>query len=440
MSESNSTEPDSLSESEKQSVPPKRSVRKGFLKVLGLLFVLALAYNAFRSWQAGSELETRLVKLREQGAPLTLDELQTPVLSEDDNAQTWIRRAHPHTTELNRLLSDYQRSEEFDSFRPTPDQIEVLRKAFDEHAEALEFYERAAGCVSLQSDWRIGDQPSASLEIHLESVSEERSIARHCVARAGFLMAEGKFDEALKLGLQMLALSRSVDHQPMVLGYLVGVACRSISLDVIDAVLERSQLTDEQRRQIDSALADCESADGFKHALASERIFGLAMFRSEMFGGPLQSIVMWSFKLDACDYLDLFDEMDSWASRPRYEIVDDLNTVTTRNPGILTASVTPALLQVRVAHDRTLARVRCLRVLNALQRQSPDGISDEVTLSDLPGAEEFRRDPFTGNDLLLRVSDESIVVYSVGTDGADDGGSLDDQKVYGIRIERSALN
>lgn len=372
--------------------------------------------------------------------PLTLDELQTPVLAEDDNAQTWIRRAQPHTAELNRLLSDYQRSEEFDSFRPNPDQIEVLKKTFEAHVEALEFYERAAECVSLQSDWRIGPQPSVSLEAHLESISEERSIARHCVARAGLLMAEGNFDEALKLGLQMLTLSRSVDHQPMVLGYLVGLACRSISLDVIGAVLERSPLTEEQRQQIDSALADCESANGFKHALASERIFGLAMFRSEIFGGPLQSMVMWSFKLDACDYLDLFDEMDSWASRPRYEIVNELNSVTTRNPGFLTASVTPALLQVRTAHDRTLAKVRCVRVLNALQRRSPDGISDEVALSDLSGAEEFRLDPFSGNDFLLRVSDESIVVYSVGMDGADDGGSLDDQKDFGIRIERSDLN
>lgn len=191
-----------------------------------------------------------MVKLRDQGSPLTLDELQTPVLAENDNAQTWIRRAHAHTAELNRILSDYQRSEEFDAFRPNPDQIGVLRKAFDEHAEALEFYERAANCVSLQSDWRIGDQPSASLEIHLESVSEERSISRHCVARAGLLMAEGNYDEALNLGLQMLALSRSVDHQPMVLGYLVGVACRSISLDVIGAVLERNSLTEEQRQQI----------------------------------------------------------------------------------------------------------------------------------------------------------------------------------------------
>ena len=57
-------------------------------------------------------------------------------------------------------------------------------------------------------------------------------------------------------------------------------------------------------------------------------------------------------------------------------------------------------------------------------------------LSEFPGMEEFRRDPFTGNDLLLSVSDDSIVVYSVGMDGMDDGGSLDGLKDHGIRIER----
>ncbi len=440
MSESTPTEPDSLAESEKQSAQPKRRLRKKFLKVLGLLFVLALGYNAFRSWQAGSELESRLVQLREQGAPLTLDELQKPVLAEDDNAQTWIRRAKPHTDELSRLLNDYQSARESYLFRPTPEQVDVLKKAFETHPEVWELYARAAECSGLQSDWRIGPKSPELLESQLESVSDIRSIMRHCSDRAGLLMAEGNYDEALELGLQMLALSRLAGHNPMVLGYLVGLACRSMSFRVIGAVLERSELTDEQRQQIDSALADCESPDAFRHALASERIFGLATFRSDVFGGPMRSMVMWKFKLDACDYLDLFVEMDNWASRPRYEIVNELNSVTTRNSGILTATVTPALLQVRTAHDRTLAKVRCVRVLNALQRESPESISERTALSEFPGMEEFRRDPFTGDDLLLRVSDDSVVVYSVGTDLTDDGGSVDDEKDHGIRIERRDRN
>jgi len=440
MSESTPTEPAPSAADEKPPAQPRRRIRKGFLKVLGLLFVLALGYNAFRSWQAGSELESRLVKMWEHGASLTLDELQTPALSEEDNAQTWIRRAKPHTDELSRLLNDYQSSEEFQSLRPNPEQVDVLKKAFETHAEVWELYSRAAECSGLQSDWRIGVQPSESLNANLEDTSETRAIIRHCSSRVGLFMAEGNFDEAFELSLQMLTLTRSLDHQPGLVGYLVGVACRTVSLSVMASVLERSPLTDEQRQQVDAVLADCESIDGFRHALASERIFGLATFRSEIFGGPIQSMVMWKFKFDACDYLDRFDEMDSWASKPRHEIAAELNSITSPENGVLTKLVTPVLLQVRNAHDRVLSRARCVRVLNALQRASPESISDATTLSEFPGMEEFRRDPFTGNDLLVRVSDDSVVVYSVGTDLTDDGGSLDDQKDHGIRIERRDRN
>ena len=367
--------------------------------------------------------------------PLTLDELYTKALPENDNAQTWIRRARPQTEQLTRLLKDYQSTEEFRLLRPNTEQMKILQDAFERHAEAFSHYARAADCLGYQSDWRIGAQPPESLALHLENVSEIRSVMRHYSARAGLLMAEDKFDEALKMGLQMLALSRQAEYEPMVVGYLVGTACRVMSLYVIGAVLERSPLTDEQRQRIDSALADCESVDGFKHALASERIYGLASFRSDIFGGPIQSMVTWKFKLDACDYLDLIDELNRLATRPHHAISDELNGLTEREVGLLTALVTPALLGARNAHDRMLARVRCVRLLNALQRKSPEGIPLNPTLSELPGAEESRQDPYTGKPLIVRVTDEAVVVYSVGINGTDDGGSLGDQEDLGIRID-----
>ena len=36
---------------------------------------------------------------------------------------------------------------------------------------------------------------------------------------------------------------------------------------------------------------------------------------------------------------------------------------------------------------------------------------------------------------MVRVTDEAVVVYSVGLNGTDDGGNLDDQEDQGIRIE-----
>jgi hypothetical protein len=436
MNVANQPEPDS-SNNEGQPVRPKRGIRKKFLIGLGLLFALALGFNAFQSWRASSQLESRLEKLREQGVPLTLDELQAERLAEDDNAQTWIRRAKPHTEALDKLLRDYQGTEEFQTFRPTDEQIEMLENAFEEHAEAFELYAKAASCSGFQSDWRIGEQPSESLRIHLDEVSEARSVMRHCSSRAGLLMTQRRFDEALQLGLQMLKFSRAVEHQPMVIGHMVGTACRFISLNVLVALFERAPLTDTQRGQIDAAVADCESVDSFRHALASERIYGLAAFRSEIFGGPVQSMVVWTFKFDACDYLDLIEQIDESAARSRDSIVSELAALSEQKSGPLTKMSTSALLQFRLAHDRGLARVRCVRLLNALQDQFPDGIPDQPLLSELSGAEDTRLDPFTGKPLVVRVTEENIVVYSMGINGTDEGGQFDDQADEGIRIKRN---
>jgi hypothetical protein len=364
-----------------------------------------------------------------------LDELQADRLAEDDNAQTWIRRAKPHTEALDKLLRDYQGSKEFETFQPTAEQIELLEKAFEDHAEAFELYAKAADCPGFQSDWRIGSQPSESLGELIEEVGEARSIMRHCSACAGLLMAQGHVDGALQLGLQMLTFSRIVGHQPMVLGHLVGLACRSISLNVVVAVLERASLTDEQRLQIEQALAECESFDSFRHALASERIYALAAFRSEIFGGPIQSMVVWTFKLDACDYLDLIEQMDAWATEPRHAISDELKNLVARRSRPMTTMVAPALLQHRTAHDRILVRVRCVRLLNALQRQYPDGIPNKPAFDDLPGSEDSRQDPFSGSPLKVLVTGEEVVVYSVAINGTDEGGLFDDQEDQGIRIK-----
>lgn len=434
MSESNPPEPVSTND-DAPLVRPKRTLRKRFLIGLGLLFALVLGYNAFRSWQAGAQFESRLEKLREQGVALTLDGLQIERLAEDDNAQTWMRRAQPHTEALNKLLIDYQRSDECEALRPTAEQIKVLEEAFEEHADAFVLYAKAAGCNGFQSDWRIGDRPSESLGVNLEDSQEARSIMRHCSSRAGLLMSQGDFDEALQLGLQMLTFSRLAEHQPMVLGYLVGIACRSMSIEVIVAVLERASLTDEQREKIDQALGECESVSSFRHALASERIYGLAAFRSEIFGGPVQSMVMSTFKLDACDYVDLIGQMDDWAARPRHSIADELSILAEQEWGVLTKMVAPALIQVRYVHDRALARVRCARLLNALQNHFPDGIPEQPVLSELSNTEDFWLDPFTGKPLNVRVTAEDIVVYSVGSNGTDEGGRLDDQEDQGIRIK-----
>ncbi len=130
-----------------------------------------MGYNAFQNWQASLQLEARLETLRKNGEPLTLKELDSKVLPKEENALTWIRRAKPHTEELNKLLFDYIQSDECSSLRPNAEQVKLLEDAIRNHKEAFSLYQRAAACSDYQSDWRtIGSQPSEALGEHLENL------------------------------------------------------------------------------------------------------------------------------------------------------------------------------------------------------------------------------------------------------------------------------
>ncbi len=436
MSDTNSTNPTPSADNIKQSARPKRKLWKKALILLGLLLSLALGYNAFQNWQASLQFEARLETLRKNGEPLTLKELDSKVLPKEENALTWIRRAKPHTEELNKLLFDYIQSDEYSLLRPNAEQVKMMEEAFVVHKEAFLLYARAAKCPGYQSDWQIiGTRPSEALGEHLENVQETRAIMRHCLSRASLLMAQDKYDEALTQGLQMLVLSRHAESEPMVISYLVSIVCRRMGLKVITTVLERSSLNEKQRDKVDLAIAACESNRGLKHALDSERIFGLASLRSHLIRTRFISLVTWNFNREACNYLDLMEAMDHLSSRSYFEIIDEINRLKKRDFGLQTTNVFPLIVDTQIAHNKALALGRSVRLLNALQRKYPQGIPEEIQPNDYPDNLNFWQDPFNGKALIVHTSADSIAVYSVGENGTDDGASLDDGKDQGIQIK-----
>jgi hypothetical protein len=403
--------------------------------MLFVLFLGLVAYNAVRSAMANSQFDNRLAQLTERGVPLSLDDVFKPPLPEDDNAQTWIRRGRPHTEELTEILMEYYETEEFHEITPNIEQVKFLIQVFEQYEDVVSNYTRAASCPGHQSDWRIGIPPEESLQEHLENTSEARAVVRCLFSYSGLLMAEGKYDEALDLGLQMMSLSKLLELEPMVVGYMTGIDCRMSSLKIITEVLERRIMDDEQRDRIEAALAECEKSESIKQAFSVERIFGLATFKSQIFMDGWRSLFTWKFKLDACDYLDLMDEITGLMDKPRHAIKSELDSLGQREVGQITASIIRAFLATRLTYDRSLADVRGVRLLNALQREFPDGIPPNPPLERLPGSPELRQDPFTGDDLIVRTSKTSLAIYSVGINGIDDNGSFEKHEDYGFHIE-----
>ena len=99
--------------------------------------------------------------------------------------------------------------------------------------------------------------------------------------------------------------------------------------------------------------------------------------------------------------------------------------------GLTAAQLGPAFQQARRSAHRTLATVRSLRMLIELNEQ----IQDDPDLDSLDLPESAKTDPVSGNRLIVRKQKDGWLIYGVGVDGRDDGGSFETDLDHGIRPE-----
>jgi hypothetical protein len=78
------------------------------------------------------------------------------------------------------------------------------------------------------------------------------------------------------------------------------------------------------------------------------------------------------------------------------------------------------------------ARVRSLRVLDAIQAHVPAAGKEVPKLSELGLPVEATTDPFNGEPLHVKRTPQGWLVYSVGKNLRDDGGKLDDDSDVGV--------
>ena len=79
-----------------------------------------------------------------------------------------------------------------------------------------------------------------------------------------------------------------------------------------------------------------------------------------------------------------------------------------------------------------MVRMRCLRVLNALQGRPEQAGEEMPKLSDLGLPAAATTDPFTDKPLHLKKLPGGWLVYSVGKDLKDDGGELSNDQDVGV--------
>jgi hypothetical protein len=141
------------------------------------------------------------------------------------------------------------------------------------------------------------------------------------------------------------------------------------------------------------------------------------------------------YRLDQAQLVRLELDLVDLSQEPYYTARERLEELSTEleslpRPYVLTRGLAPALTKLQMAVARAQAWVRTARIGLALETYRAQTGSYPDSLSALvPGIlPEVPVDPFTDTPLLYRLSDVEVLVYSVGSNGIDDGGLKETEK------------
>lgn len=393
---------------------------KRIIKIVVALVAIVLLVAALWAWRSNAQLESEIRRIRDSGDPVSIADLEPKEVLPDKNDVTYLSRVSEDARSLYNEIHPYAHSDDF-SWRQglSESQREKVKAGFDAYPRVMEMIDRASQCSDHAWPLDYALAPPQFTEALIQSVQDSKNFARICDCYARLQVASGDPDGAAQTFLQSLRLDRLHDREPMVLGALVSLACRAIALHGLNGIMQTSKLKPETHASIETELARHSPLASFAGCIKSERAFGIDSFRelSSTFG---MLTGQWN------SYLEMMNEEIQVGSKAHFET----KNLRSSNFSSLTQMGKDALDAGRESANRSEALVRCLRILNAIHSHPEFKAESDFGLLNLP--KEVGIDPYSGKSLLIRSTAAGWLVYSVGRDETDSGGSISDLKDIGL--------
>jgi len=434
-------------------VRQNKRVRRRFKLWHGIVVLLLLLFVSFRV--SGSlKLKKQLKVLRDQGYPVTLEELDRwyNIPEGAKNAGDVYTAAFSNYVKWDK---DAQRELPVFGKASLPGRTEPLdastrrlvEKFLSDNEKTLELLHEAAsiehcrhpidltkGTVDLMggpgspAPW-VEDMHAGRRLLRLETLS-------HCENQDS--------DKALKSIRANFALAEFIGA-PLLIHRLVHNSVQSRTYKSIDRILNRMQLTDEQLLSLSAWIKESRNDDGYIKALVGERCIGLSAFQgpagqtTEQMGAgggkaPILMLGFWKMLglhyRDAVGYIGLMQEYIDAMELPSDErllvfdsIQEDVDSG--KRGGLLTRLLWPALARTLDIDTRCTAEALAAQTTIAVERyRLAEGRLPESLENLVPAyMEAVPKDPFDGRRLRYFSREKGFVVYSVGDDLTDNGGA-----------------
>lgn len=417
-------------ESPAETPTVKNSLSRRIVKVLkwtgiglaGLVAIL-LIINAVAVWITDSQVERRLAAIRAAGDPISILEYRPDEIPPEENAATYLRRAKSDAEALTKELEPISGDIHERGGGLTDAEVKAMESAFAAYPKVMPLIEQAAECSSCSGD--IPQDATSSEEITnalIEGVQEKRLFARLLYTyRFNLLLAKEEYDAAVRDCTTLLKLCRHLESDPTLVSFLVSNACRGAAIQAANDAIQSGDVSKDVLADLDEELAKIDIRCLFTNALKSERAFSIDRcqeFRDQMW--PSRAF----FNRQTLGVLDVYDWILARAATLGQTGVTASGPADEEPPsvGVLGRLLIPALESAEDAALRVETMKRALRILAALKSRDEPEKPPKPDFSDLGLPKSETTDPFSGKPFIVKKADNGWLIYSVGSNGKDEGG------------------
>lgn len=443
-----------------EPIPPRLWWLKRILVGVGILLVALVCLRMWWGWQANKRLEAAIARYQAAGEPILPSDFDQPAIADEDNAVYYLNRAAAaivDPADVGFTIDDVVANPA--SYRH---QTEKLALIIEANANALALVGNARYASGVDWGTRMRSPMIKSL---LPSTTEPRRLARLLYVSAMYHHDCGEDSVAIQEIGDILRIARVFDEMPGVLvSHLVAITIDRTTADVVklvaptlsvDQAVDRKQTegggaSREQVLALIDRLLNFESfRREWKRAIYGERamvldvvnVYGeedIAVSWGARRGIPAKALSLITspmLKLEAIEGMASMTTLAEAGLADNYpDAKDAASSYATAVAGYkksispITSILMQGLERSLILHFHGIAMRRMAAIALALRLFELDHGRRPATLSELVPEylQTVPKDPFAadGRAIAYRPEAAKPLLYSVGVDGVDQGGTL----------------
>jgi len=428
----------------------KRTVK--ILKIIAIvLIVLSLIY-AIAVGVSAAKLRRVYADLKKDGRPMKQADVIPPEVPDSENAAllyesaALLLEAQP-APEGNLQVYLGGLSDKFIKESIEPDKLDELQQLIEQDVvtQALSIVEQA----SHRRSCRFDHDYNAGINMLMPNLSHLRRLSFILSAKACLEARAGNSDSAWNIVRIQLRLADALLTEPIMISQIVRYGMIRLSCRTIREVCEIAPPNEQQYRSVQELLAGLDEVAPMVRAIDGERLlFGEWAFnlpKNELYKidpineypenlpGIIYQLILFRitfkplFLADSAAYMRFMHKSAQFFEDPSSHVMADLKEEEPfEKYHMLTSMLMPAIFRLKEIHSQMTAEMRITRTgMTLLQhKQSRDALPDTLKALELSDI----TDPFSAEPLRYKAQGQDFILYSVGPDEKDNGGSPKEKK------------